>query len=554
MALTSDALSRISLEPFHLTPHSTAAGGILARQYLAIALALFVVLGLAGCLEPPAGEGTLTPTSLASLASATSTASPTQTDTPSPTSTLVATSTPAPTHTYTPSPTSTSVATSTPSPTHTYTPSPTSTSVATSTATLSPSPSRTSSPAPTATRVASSTPTPTASPTRIRIASATPTRTEATATHLPLSPSPTVSATVVKVPTTTPAVALTATATVSESPTRAGTAPARATRAATSTVAPTRSPVESLQRPSRRAIAVMISNDPEALPQSGLLEADIVYEAPAEFNLTRLLPIFLTDSPEKVGPIRSTRSYFVGLAAEYGGGLAHCLDVPSVPPIFEDTDAFSLDGCRGLAAEAFFRDDGRQAPWNLYVDVSLLERHVPDYGYWGPMALRSRLAGGSRISEAVLTFVKGHQVEWTYRSGRYYRRQNGRRHMDSGGRQLAADVVVVQMVVTRDTSFFGEAGYHEVDVVDEGDGYILAGGRMMELRWSRQRLDGITKWTSLAGRPVHIPRGQVWVEIMPIGSEVIFREPKRPYSPLDPSIVSLSFRINRDLRLAALLR
>ena len=59
--------------------------------------------------------------------------------------------------------------------------------------------------------------------------------------------------------------------------------------------------------------------------------------------------------------------------------------------------------------------------------------------------------------------------------------------------------------------------------MDVGDGYILAGGRMMELRWSRQRLDGITKWTSLAGRPVHIPRGQVWVEIMPIGSEVIFR-------------------------------
>ena len=59
VALASDALSRISLEPFHLTPRSTTAGGIFARQYLAIALALFVVLGLAGCLEPPAGEGTL---------------------------------------------------------------------------------------------------------------------------------------------------------------------------------------------------------------------------------------------------------------------------------------------------------------------------------------------------------------------------------------------------------------------------------------------------------------------------------------------------------------
>ena len=73
-------------------------------------------------------------------------------------------------------------------------------------------------------------------------------------------------------------------------------------------------------------------------------------------------------------------------------------------------------------------------------------------------------------------------------------------------------------------------------MVDEGDGYVLAGGRMMKLRWSRQRLDGITRWMSLTGEPVYIPRGQVWVEIMPLGSEVILKEPRRPYSPLEPSI------------------
>ena len=495
-------LSRLSLNSSKSIPRSTAGAGIFIWRHMAIVLVLCLFPGLVGCLEQPAGEVPSTPTAVALVDTATPTASPTQTPTNSPTSTLVATST----TTFTPT------SSRTPSPAPTETPVPTYTPTSTTSPTTTPSPSYT--------------PTPTAT--------STPTVPDPTATPLPASPSPTSSATASPTLTPTPVVEPTATA--------------------TSTGVTTRDPVESLPPPPRRAIAVVISNDPEAIPQSGLLEADIVYEAPAEFSLTRLIPIFLTNSPEKVGPIRSTRSYYVGLAAEYGGGLAHCLDVPSVPPIFEDTDAFSLDGCRGLAAEAFFRDDERLAPWNLYVDVSLLERHVPDSGYWGPMALRSRLAEGSRISEAALTFVKGHHVEWTYRSGRYYRRQNNRRHMDSSGRQLAADVVLVQMVVTRDTSYFGEAGYHEVDVVDEGEGYILAGGRMMELRWSRQRLDGITKWTSLAGQPVHIPRGQVWVEIMPIGSEVVFREPRRPYSPLDPSISSLSFFINRDLRLAALFR
>jgi hypothetical protein len=61
----------------------------------------------------------------------------------------------------------------------------------------------------------------------------------------------------------------------------------------------------------RRPVAVMINNHSEARPQSGLNSADIVFEALAEGGITRYLAIFWSETPEKVGPIRSARQYYL---------------------------------------------------------------------------------------------------------------------------------------------------------------------------------------------------------------------------------------------------
>ena len=67
---------------------------------------------------------------------------------------------------------------------------------------------------------------------------------------------------------------------------------------------------ESLSRP----VAVMINNHPLARPQSGLSQADIVYEFITEGNVTRLLAIFQSELPEQIGPVRSARDYFIHMA------------------------------------------------------------------------------------------------------------------------------------------------------------------------------------------------------------------------------------------------
>ena len=62
----------------------------------------------------------------------------------------------------------------------------------------------------------------------------------------------------------------------------------------------------------RRNMAVMIPNNKPAMPQYGLSKASIIYEAPVEGRITRLMAIFEDyDDLDHIGPVRSSRDYYV---------------------------------------------------------------------------------------------------------------------------------------------------------------------------------------------------------------------------------------------------
>ena len=66
-----------------------------------------------------------------------------------------------------------------------------------------------------------------------------------------------------------------------------------------------------------RPVAVMIENQPDARPQSGLTSADTVFEVVDEGGVTRFVAFYSSKHPDLVGPVRSTRPYY----AEYSAGF-----------------------------------------------------------------------------------------------------------------------------------------------------------------------------------------------------------------------------------------
>ena len=73
-----------------------------------------------------------------------------------------------------------------------------------------------------------------------------------------------------------------------------------------------------------RPLAVMFNNLEAGCPQYGIEEASIIYEAPVEGRITRLMGLYEDyDELDRIGYIRSSRDYFVYCALEYDAIYAH---------------------------------------------------------------------------------------------------------------------------------------------------------------------------------------------------------------------------------------
>lgn len=115
-----------------------------------------------------------------------------------------------------------------------------------------------------------------------------------------------------------------------------------------------------------RPVLATISNDPKARPQSGLGDADIIYEFIVEGNTTRYLALFQSTLPDEIGPIRSSRDMFIhtakGLDAFY---VAHGYS----PDALSLLQAGYVDHVNGMQHDGtlFKRSAERYAPHNSYI-------------------------------------------------------------------------------------------------------------------------------------------------------------------------------------------
>ena len=107
-----------------------------------------------------------------------------------------------------------------------------------------------------------------------------------------------------------------------------------------------------------RPLGVMVNNHVDARPQSGLIDADLVYEIVAEGGITRYLAFFLSNTPEKIGPIRSVREYYLVLVKEMGDAmLMHIGWSPQALVAIESWPVRSL----GRGGADFWRDQAKHA-------------------------------------------------------------------------------------------------------------------------------------------------------------------------------------------------
>lgn len=301
------------------------------------------------------------------------------------------------------------------------------------------------------------------------------------------------------------------------------------TQTATPTAVPTATAVPAGFAPkfSFQPLAVMIENHFDARPQSGLSNADVVYEALVEGWITRFMAIYANHEAEVVGPVRSARHYYVYWASEYNAIYAHCGSSPQGYAALDAVGLTSLDDTYGTGS--FWRSDDRVAPHNLYASTEALRDSTDDSGEGWLGGLRfltsEAIAEKDVISEVKVTHPDGYYVLYTYseEDNAYWREMEGYPHVDAwSGLQYEPKNVLVQFVETWPIPG-DEAGRLDMTLVGQGEAYAFTGGKVTKGTWIKESLTAPTRYVDGEGRDILLNPGQTWIQVVPDGSRLSYK-------------------------------
>lgn len=282
----------------------------------------------------------------------------------------------------------------------------------------------------------------------------------------------------------------------------------------------------------KRPVAAMINNHSSARPQSGLNSADIVFETNAEGGITRYLAIFWSNAPEKIGPIRSLRQYYLEWASEYDPLLIRDGCAESTDPRANACGNVYQYRIKDIATIGAWRwNDGRRvAPHNEYNSVTNAWEYAKKLN-WNtfPSSIESfEFKKDNDVNErGKKTVVKtvfhmrlnnsgAYDAIWTYdpETNSYYRKIGNRIDIDQEtNTQVNAKNVVIQQI-KMSPSTDGTA-HVVIQTIGEGDAVILQDGKIINGKWKKASRTERTKYYDMNGKPVKFNRGRIWIAAIP---------------------------------------
>ena len=289
--------------------------------------------------------------------------------------------------------------------------------------------------------------------------------------------------------------------------------------------------VKTDQKPASRSVAVMVNNHPAARPQSGLSQADIVYEVLAEGNVTRLLAIFQSEKPESIGPVRSARDYFIELAQGYDSlYIAHGYS-PDAKDMLLSGKYDHLNGMQ-YDGTLFKRASFRKAPHNSYISYDRIEKGASDNNYsmdTAPAGLdfltkeEAETPEGTKTGSVKISYGSDPLFTAEYifdeGKGKYSRLVGGEEtaEYDSGKPVLIDNIIVIEA----SHRVIDEYGRRAIDLTSGGKAFVWQKGMMQETEW--KNVNGRLLPYS-GGVPVKLVPGKTWISIVPSMTSVKYGE------------------------------
>lgn len=248
-----------------------------------------------------------------------------------------------------------------------------------------------------------------------------------------------------------------------------------------------------------RPVAIMINNLKIAHPQSGLTNADIIYEAVTEGGITRLMALYSDiEKIEKSGPVRSARDAFIEMMLPLNAIYVHIGVSTSAEKMLNFYSYQDIDGIY-LGSLAFAQDSnlaktkGPEHSWFTNKDLiraGIEKNNIPtknnfypafDFVEYG----QTRTLAGENANTVSYSYSDYADVSFGYdaATGKYMKNAFGVPHMDADtNTQLAFDNV---FVILAKSGIQEENGVLADIDLTEGKGYYFHGGKYEEITWEK---------------------------------------------------------------------
>ena len=282
-----------------------------------------------------------------------------------------------------------------------------------------------------------------------------------------------------------------------------------------------------------RPIAVMIDNHIDAMPQAGLLEADIVYEIIVEGGETRLMLILQDKDLDKIGPVRSSRHYFLDYALENDAIYVHYGWSPQAQ---SDISTLGVNNINGIyeSSTSFWRVSDKYAPHNAVTSTENIMKIANREGYRTTTNIEPvlnyvvdevNLENGETAETVTIPYSYVNTVEYRYDADlkEYVRYSRGEKQVDwDSGKTVTTKNIIIEKAENSTLNDGTSKGRQTLDNVKDLDGYYITNGKAIPITCTKTSRSSQTVYKDLEGNEIDVNDGKTFIQICPLDADISF--------------------------------
>ena len=287
-----------------------------------------------------------------------------------------------------------------------------------------------------------------------------------------------------------------------------------------------------------RPVAVMIDNNVNAWPQYSINKAYIVYEIIVEAQETRLMALFKNADVDAIGPVRSSRHYFLDYAMENDAIYAHLGWSPQAESDISNYGVNNINGqvydtgAARTSTSKYWREQSKAAPHNAFTSLNSLYTIAQERGYritseeesvLNYVTSEVTLDDGIDANTVSIPYSGTNVVKYEYNSelGKYERYSKGVKQKDgSTGEDVVTKNIIINFVqnyTLNDPEQKGRQGLYNVGTTD---GYYITNGKAIKIKCEKNSRTEQTVYKDLEGNEIEVNDGNTFIQICPLNANV----------------------------------